>query len=135
MELSPAPWNYENKSRCSEQFGYAVVRDANGKIVCDTLNSNVAVIQTDHETDGVYYSDAQGRVDLGFVALARNAFDVMMRRGWCAIPWEGGWTVWAKEFDNADWREGRVGVQVRSDPFTALVEADKWYKANVEKTP
>lgn len=81
------------------------------------------------------------RSDAAFIALARNAFDVMMRRGWHAVrdrsrdgqhwvavsyekdPYESN-PIMTDEDGLEDWRP---------DPFTALVEADAWYKANVEK--
>ena len=71
------------------------------------------------------------RADAEFHALARNAFDVMMRRGW------GVEQIWNNDLRIHRWfivtglsvalREGFV------DPFTALVEADRWYRENVEK--
>lgn len=68
-----------------------------------------------------------------FVALARNAFDVMMRRGWGVTP------AYEKppydEFcvqDSADQQIRGLIAKTWPDPFTALVEADKWYKENVE---
>lgn len=65
--------------------------------------------------------------DYEFVNLARNAFDVMLRRHWHAEyePVSRTWIV--SEFD---WL---AAPQLSwPDPFTALVEADKWYSANVE---
>jgi hypothetical protein len=61
-----------------------------------------------------------------FIALARNAFDVMMRRWWYAQPEDDGWSVVGSGFSE-------VIESRHADPFTALVEADKWYKENVEK--
>ena len=64
--------------------------------------------------------------DAEFIALARNAFDVMVRRGWTATL-----------IDTQCWR---VDVGIRGqrsasfdDPFTALVDADEWYREHVEK--
>ncbi len=58
------------------------------------------------------------RESMKFAALARNAFDVMMRR-----------QIYPQLFGSP----GKWGVRVAScqhvsaaDPFTALVEADKW---------
>jgi hypothetical protein len=65
---------------------------------------------------------------LEFIALARNAFDVMMRRGWTPRKTGEFWTagdLWHSH--DAVWYVGPWG-----DPFTALVEADKWYKERVE---
>ncbi len=76
-------------------------------------------------------------VDLEFCCLARNAFDVMMRRGWTArkmAPQEG-WLV--QDNRNAPllqphMQSGRLDWFTAADPFTALVEADQWYRVNVE---
>jgi hypothetical protein len=67
-----------------------------------------------------------------FIALARNAFDVMMRRGW-----------FPKRADiSRKWFVLRLSDSFQhahrwcaDDPFTALVEADEWYKENVEGRP
>ncbi len=81
-----------------------------------------------------------------FIALARNAFDVMMRRGWWPeLVFKDGnnqqWKVkclWGHFWTN-DWEEERIkkGPTVRTwpDPFTALVEAEKWLVENLEKRP
>ena len=71
-----------------------------------------------------------------FIAIARNAFDVMMRRKWRAEQADDGkWFVHQiigllPDFD-AFVKYTRVTYH--DDPFTALVEADKWYAVNVEK--
>ena len=63
-----------------------------------------------------------------FIALARNAFDVMMRRGWHPEPLDSGQWM-ACENRDGDWCDGPACA----DPFTALVEADRWYREHVEK--
>ena len=78
------------------------------------------------------------RADMVFIALARNAFDVMQRRGWWVVsagdhPYH--WRVRTKEghdmpFDFVALDHGGYF----SDPFEALVEADKWYRENKDKT-
>ncbi len=73
--------------------------------------------------------------DKEFVSLAKKAFGVMMNRRWTAIPGiEGGWHVAASTvMDNPYEHDGKGDVgPVYNHPFTALVEADKWYKKNVE---
>lgn len=80
-----------------------------------------------------------GLDDIGFIGLARQALDVMMRRGWYPVflPSMFG--------EPAKWRLGHPNVGCRGfnglppfglgpwgDPFTALVESDKWYRENVE---
>lgn len=70
---------------------------------------------------------------LRFAVLARNAFDVMMRRGWNPtkhMPHDkhhGWWHV------VDEWYDEFLDVGPWPDPFTALVEADKWYRENMEK--
>jgi hypothetical protein len=88
-------------------------------------------------------------------ALARNAFDVMMRRGWSPEKYIDGWTAtgtdreqivvlskWRRELcgwhrdehGEAQWGpDGNKPAQF-PDPFTALVEADKWLRENVEQS-
>ena len=89
--------------------------------------------RTVRETPG--FAKFNNRDDAFFCALARNAFDVMMRRGWGPkLARDGTWFCDAfddnsrqsKEF--MDW----VFSQSYADPFAAVVEADKWYKENVE---
>ncbi len=67
-----------------------------------------------------------GDADAEFIALARNAFDVMLRRGW------GVERVWDNDLRVYRWyivtdapRALREGF---ADPFTALVKADEWMK-------
>ncbi len=70
--------------------------------------------------------------DPGFNELATLAFDVMMRRSWEPEVWlaETGqpWGV-----DSAvESLPPELYAMRWPDPFTALVEADAWYVANVE---
>lgn len=70
-----------------------------------------------------------GEEDCKFTELARNAFDVMMRRGWNPMRWPNGrWCV-----EDGTGSQHSPGTEGYPDPFTALVEADKWHKENVEK--
>ena len=78
-----------------------------------------------------------------FICLARNAFDVMMRRGWSVRPNCDcfgkplpGWKVEKIEADGytSNWVNCELAFH-HPDPFTALVEADKWYRKNVEREP
>ncbi len=71
-------------------------------------------------------------VDAGFIALARNAFDVMMRRGWGVVWFEDGrWAIVTQGESAHECLAARISLS--NDPFTAMVEADKWYRENVEK--
>lgn len=71
-----------------------------------------------------------------FITLARNAFDVMLRRGWTATKWmphdakHGQWIA-VSEWDDEIDPSGKTWP----DPFTALCAADEWYKKNVEGKP
>jgi hypothetical protein len=70
--------------------------------------------------------------DAAFIALARNAFDVMMRRGWNPLMTSNGWSVSdfhrKRVYDKARTFRDWVLEQEWPDPFTALVEADRWMK-------
>jgi hypothetical protein len=66
-----------------------------------------------------------------FIVLARNAFDVMMRRGWFVVPnyMTRPGTAWRVK---TAWPNCEVEWKEWPDPFTALVEADKWFRENVD---
>jgi hypothetical protein len=78
----------------------------------------------------ILLSEQDNLHDLQAAALARNALDVMLRRGWAA-----------KKKANDNWVvdiplrmpfDGGSMEQIAGDPFTALVEADRWYAEHVE---
>lgn len=83
-----------------------------------------APFKTDRES-GCTYLDL---TDAIFIALARNAFDVMQRRGWGVSRLENGrWVI-----ENPD-RRGWVFINDRNwifatliEAYEGLVEADKW---------
>lgn len=81
--------------------------------------------------NGIYIYDEGGHNEdeAQFICLARNAFDVMMRRGWTLEQIGTTWFV-ADGCDGATEAANAVGGF--QDPFTALVEADKWYREHVE---
>ncbi len=82
-----------------------------------------------------------GSTDAAFIALARNAFDVMMRRKFS--PEKVGENEFSVLMDGETLGSMWIGFTdpytgkrlVWADPFTALVEADEWYRENVEKQP
>lgn len=84
------------------------------------------------------FSTSEGEANLQFIKLARLAFDVMMRRKWWPVPRVGGgWTVhftkgsaerWMMEYSRSHQGDGCPKFD---DPYTALIEADKWYRENV----
>ncbi len=100
------------------------------EIIDDVCGSEYAKLA---RADGSFFGSFWLPDDAEFYVLARNAFDVMMRRGWFVVPnyCNRPGTFWRVKTGLAgdleiEWREW-------PDPFTALVEADAWYKANVEK--
>jgi hypothetical protein len=96
--------------------------------------------------DCVVVAAFERQSDAEFAARARNAFDVMVRRGWYAERFSllGGGFAWRIPMDVANdmvRQHGANACDFKSwaslrkfdDPFAALVEADKWYRDNVEK--
>ena len=111
---------------------------AEGQVADATLDTRVA------ECSGMV-DDETALANSEFIALARNAFAVMMRRGWHVERFSlmGGGFAWRIPLNVANdmiRQQGANAAQfVRyadiakwSDPFTALLEADRWYKENVE---
>ncbi len=72
-------------------------------------------------------ADCGGDVDAQFIALARNAFDVMMRRSW-GVRVTTGVSHQAVFHVHDDGRD--IGPTCYTCPFTALVETDKWANEN-----
>ncbi len=79
------------------------------------------------------------RLHADFIVLARNALDVMTRRGWyaCRTSYEGEppsecWIVCSRtasgEAPNVMYRYRAETEWSWSNPFTALVEADRWMR-------
>ncbi len=71
-----------------------------------------------------------------FITLARNAFDVMMRRGWYSVPYSVDAKTWIAMnlYCVQIERGGNTGTYFVSDnPFSCLVEADKWMKEQESK--
>lgn len=75
------------------------------------------------------------KTDMEFIAMARNAFGIMMRRGWISkLDCHGKWIVSNKEMAEAtvDIPDDEYPNRFCDNPFTALVESDKWYREHVE---
>jgi hypothetical protein len=111
-KLSPAPWG--------------VADDGPDHCVCHFASEDTSWPLFER------WDGKPDRTDADFIALARNAFDVMMRRGWFVVPRyiNRPGTLWWVKTGMAtdceiDWMEF-------PDPFTALVEADAWYKEHIE---
>jgi hypothetical protein len=110
--MSPAPWRGG-----SPRWN---VIDAHGRLVAEVVKR----FNGDKDV---------GDAHLDFILLARNAFDVMMRRGW--NPYyaaDDGWRVEDGGCGGRTTAEVNIGGKSWPDPFTALVEADRWYRENVE---
>ncbi len=89
-KASPRPWAYENVEVDADRTAYGVVKDANGKSLFDTMNSDVAVIHTDTDTDSpnTYRWDEQGEQNLTLVCRAVNAHAALVAalRPLAALP-------------------------------------------------
>ena len=116
-KLTPAPWEWWTSNSFRRLTG------GDGK---DGGVLSGVIQPSDHHPDIL-----GGGTDMEFIVLARAAFDVMMRRGWTANridTQDGPQTAWHVDV-------GIRGQRTTSwpDPFTALCDADEWYKANVEE--
>lgn len=114
-KLTPAPWEAKVENGFSSLCGPP------------TNGFRNFVLSYSTSDDGIW---GKGETDMAFIALARNAFDVMMRRGWHVWPpcEDIGWKVFATTASMDKWTLENHFL----DPFTALVEADKWYREHVE---
>lgn len=117
-KLSPAPWFVDGPAT---NDGLYDIRTAYADGFCQFLANNVWIDFA------------------AFVVLARSAFDVMMRRGW--NPCQDIHSTWfvldcrcrcVHPADDYRSDDGRFNPVRYGDPFTAIVEADRWYRENVE---
>lgn len=69
-EVKDTPWTCETVQVREDGSAYAVVKDAKGRVLFDTLNSDVAEIHTEHGEDGATRWDETGRVNLTLAASA-----------------------------------------------------------------
>lgn len=118
-KLTPAPW-------------YAA--KGSDEVWHDTSDRSWFVCDAGHN-ETVKIGNAEAEAE--FIALARNAFDIMMRRGWWSYLCKDGlwrYSVVLKLERPADLIGGLEGIHLvgYSDPFTAIVEADKWYRETIE---
>lgn len=112
-KLTPAPWHAEGGEVFRrDPFLYLLPHDS---------------------PHGYAYDRDRREADLAFIALARNAADVMVRRGWGVTSTPNGWAVTlegaycgSQGLYNAGWQGWA------DDPFTVLVTADEWYRVNVK---
>lgn len=125
-KLTPAPWRWERRFSNGCEIVPRIKCTPSEKRECGWIADLFGAPYLGYEST---------LVNAEFIALARNAFDVMMRRGWFAIPVPAGWAAvylpdgsnWAAdESPNIQWASRTFASP---DPFTALVEADQWEKA------
>ncbi len=113
-KISPAPW-YLSKTK----YDYSIVSEPSPP----GQNGILSLWCSGHLTGDYKWNDDNGE----FIALARNAFDIMLRRRW--------YPVTDSRLDGNAWivptKDGYYGVW--ADPFTAMVETEKWYKENANK--
>ncbi len=113
-KLTPAPWRAYRYMQPASDNKYALLAP-----------------------DGNTYCDS--KADIEFCALARAACDVQMRRRWYAgrcrnEPNRDRFFVWNEDDDSP--AVSMLLCQDKAvwlDQFTALVEAEAWHVANVEK--
>lgn len=111
-KLTPAPWTTEpGHNEKDERWGYC------------------------HETGPFVITGREPDTDDHFVCLARQAFDVMIRRGWTAVknPYTKKWFAAETAFSDCSFEHIRGDILSFDTPYEALVEADKWYSEHVEK--
>lgn len=130
-KLTPAPWRserrYSNECEIVPRIHSARSKDRECGWVADLVGAP-------------YLGYESTLVNAEFIALARNAFDVMMRRGWypAKVNWHAEgvncWGVVQPSLGNNRMMGTLTSTEpyLWPDPFTALVEADKWYRENVE---
>lgn len=76
MRTSPLPWEQDcvGGNSMGGEDAYEALYDANGKIIADTANSDVAEIR---EEEGHYW-DEQGRRDFAFIRRAVANFENLL---------------------------------------------------------
>lgn len=101
---------------------------------CEKEPTKIILSSSDVQRIAWVFDNAFDENHTEFIALARNAFNIMMRRGWRLVNGvqhgvDG--LFWAAQgpFDHHE-----IGVDGKwhSDPFTALIEADRWFSEHVE---
>lgn len=118
-KLTAEPWEAQN---CAIRMPSIQGGKSGLYIVCDAHNGR-------HDA---------ARADAEFIALARNAFEIKMRRKWFAVPCPAGWVAARMfpdvEHDNsANWTWAIPQVIPCGDPETAIVEAEAWALAHPEE--
>ena len=75
---SPGPWTVERRETGdSQQSDYYAIVDANGRVIMDTLNSEVQFIQEEADEHGAHRWDEQGRIDAELVCEMWTLFEIL----------------------------------------------------------
>lgn len=133
-KLTPAPWEASNKNWRNEDAGhdrYIVGNRFEDEDTGDVCATAVAIVKGNATSGTIQDANAE------FICLARNAFDVLMRRAhlqWCPVIGDDGlWCIVHSDDAMKDrYADGWCVPGRWPDAFTALVEADQWYAENIE---
>ena len=123
-KLTPAPWRIDEFS------------DNETTAICGPgSDDHVCIIQ--HGDELAQGPSPTEEVNAEFIALARNALDVQMRREWFSVPdgftgrWKVATNLQAYKIPMELWQAWEDVIRA-DNPFTALVHADKWYAEHIE---
>ncbi len=122
-KLSPAPWEATS--------GSVPIGDTGDYEPWVNVDSPECVICRLEETVDFCDGKPDWHATAEFIALARNAFEIMMRRGWGVNRYGDGWRPFVRDraqFEMVRWMNSRGEEFCWPDPFTALVEADAWWR-------
>lgn len=75
MKHSQEPWEVDHKDTDGGdgRYDYFFIIDRDGKVICDTSNSDVQCIRENYDEHGCYRWDEQGEIDLKRAAECVNA--------------------------------------------------------------
>lgn len=75
MHTQETMWEVDHKETDSDsgRYDYYFIMNGDGKVVCDTLNSDVQEIHEEYDENGIYSWDEQGKKDLTRLVECRNA--------------------------------------------------------------
>lgn len=73
--MNAKPWDVDHKETDNGdgRYDYYFVMNGEGKVVCDSSNSDVQEIHTEDDENGSYSWDEQGKKDLTRLVECRNA--------------------------------------------------------------
>lgn len=106
-KLSPAPWHVEDYPSSWPSITSGPADDASER----------------HSID-----DPMEPWDMVMCAMARNFLEITMRRGWGVVRFQSGWAIAFPDMEIPN----RLRHMRWPDPFTAAIEAEKWWVENME---